>query len=62
MHHSRDMLVSLFDSVNEFHDLEMETNLSTMIHNQHASIEACQALFRLSMSQLKASNKEKIEA
>lgn len=62
MHRSRDMLVSLFDSVNEFHDLELETSLSTMIHNQHASIVECQAKFRLSMSQLKASNKEKIEA
>jgi len=58
---SWDKLASAFGNFNEFYPLELETKLSTLVPNEHASIEDYLGQFISLLSQLKACGKEKNE-
>ena len=54
-----DKLVSLFGKVNEFKALQLETELSSLIPDEHGSIEDYLAKFRSLVAQLKGCRKTK---
>jgi hypothetical protein len=56
---SWDKLASLFGKVNEFQALQLEAKLSSLVPDEHASIEDYLAKFRLLVAQLKGCGKKK---
>ena len=54
-----DKLASLFGKVNEFRALQLETELSSLIPDEHGSIEDYLAKFRSLIAQLKGCRKTK---
>ena len=51
----------MFGGINEFHELEPETKLSTTTPAENSSIEDYLAHFRLLLAQLKGCEKDKLE-
>ena len=52
-----DKLASLFGKMNEFRDLQLEAELSSLVPDEHASIEDYLAKFRSLLAQLKGCGK-----
>lgn len=59
---SWEKLASVCGGINDLHALELETKLSALVPDEHASIEEYLAQFRSFLSQLKACGKEKKDA
>ena len=56
---SWDKLASLFGKINEFRALQLEAEMSSLVPDEHASIEDYLAKFQLFLAQLKGCRKPK---
>ena len=56
-----DKLASLFGKINEFRALQLEVELSSLVPDEHASIEDYLAKFRSLLAQLKGCGKPKFD-